>query len=119
MRVPPHDGGIIGERVHEGAGQVQAEGTPGTPWVGRAQPAGFGAEGMAEVGEALAQAVQGSRRGGLRPKQAGQPFSLYLASVAQGEECESRLALTESEAWERPAVQTHHERSEQPDAQWR
>src|SRR5205823_9554525 len=80
---------------------------------------GFGTEGMAQVSEAFAQAVQSSSRGGLWPEQAGQPFPLYLASLAQGEERESRLALPVSEAWERPAVQTHRERSEQPDAQWR
>ena len=113
LRITPGEGGIKGQHVHEGAGQLQREGARR----GRAQPAGCGTEGVAEVGEAVAQAVQPLGRGAVGPEQPRQPLPLRLGSLAQREPGEEPLAPAVAEAWERLAAEAHLERSEQPDAE--
>jgi hypothetical protein len=120
----PSEGSVEGEHVHRRAGQLQRE----SAGRGRAQPAGCGAKGPAEVGQAIAEAVQRRGRGGLRPEHPGQPLPLHPTpgplprgkrGAAQREQSEDRLAFAEAEVGEGWTAQAHFERPEQPHAEWR
>jgi hypothetical protein len=113
--VPGGEGGVEGEHVHLGAGQIEGELAGG----GSVEAGGFGTESAAEVVEAAAQAGEGLAFGMVGPEGAGEPGTLEGDADAEGEQRQEPLPLLGAQGREGLAVDVRFEGPEEAQDQWR